>query len=334
MTTLSQRLATLAFALLMTLASVARADNPLKIAVLSSGSANDGGWNQLAADALKKVQSDLHAKGKFMEKVPADQAADRMRDFITSDYDLVIGHGYEFFAPAREAAKDSGKTKFAVSGSADLDPNVAALDFDLSQACYQIGIIAAKVSKTGKIGFIGGERIPSLESCYRGLVAGARSVNPKIVVLEAYTSWDKPEISKSQTETYIHQGVDVVFQDVDSASRGVLEAVKEANAKKTTGLVYTFGSNSDQNNNTDAGDYTLASAVIKLDQAFAEVAKSVKEGTFKPGVKTENLANGICVTVVNPKLKPAIITPEIEDSIAAAAKKFVAGDLRVPATLP
>jgi basic membrane protein A len=302
---------------------------PFRIAVVTSGSKVDGGWNQLAYEALKKVEKDLPAEGVLMEKVAGDKAEDVMHDFAAKGYDLVIGHGFEFLTPAADIAQRQQQTKIAVDGVDKADPNIASLNFDLSQSCYQLGIIAGKITRTGKLGFIGGEKIPALISCYKGFVAGAKSVRPDVQVLEAYTSWDKPEDSKAQAETYIHQGVDVILQNVDAASRGVFEAVREHNDRDTTHLVYTFGANSDQNNNKVCPDYTLASAVIKLDVAFESLAKSVQDGTFKPGVLDENLANGVCVTVVNPRLAGILITPEIQAAVAEAGKKLATGKLKV-----
>ncbi len=77
------------------------------------------------------------------------------------------------------------------------------------------------------------------------------------------------------------------MQNVDAASRGVFEAVKEYNgslAKRTPKIVYTFGANSDQNNNNICPDYTLASAVIKMDACFAATVQEAKDGKFKTGV--------------------------------------------------
>jgi len=303
---------------------------PFRIAVLSSGSKADGGWNQLAFAALQRVQKDLPATGVFMEKVSTDKAADLMRDFAARNYNLVIGHGFEFLTPAGEAARSTPSTpstRFAVDGADQAQAGIAALNFDLSQSCYQLGIIAAKVTRSGKLGFIGGAKIPALVSCYKGFVAGAKSVRSDVQVAEAYTSWDKPEDSKAQAETFIHQGVDVILQNVDAASRGVFEAVREHNQAAGAAVVYTFGTNSDQNANKVCPDYTLASAVIKLDAAFERLAHDVAAGTFKPGVITENLANGICVTVLNPRLVGTILTPDIQAAVDDAGKKLSAGDI-------
>ena len=126
-------------------------------------------------------------------------------------YQLVIGHGYEFLVPATQVAAQGVKTRFAVSGADIAKPHIATLNFDLTEPSYQLGMLAAMLSKTGKIGFIGGEKIPSVTACFRGFRAGARSVNPHIRVAQAYTSWDQPVLSKSQAEAFIQQHIDVIL---------------------------------------------------------------------------------------------------------------------------
>jgi len=94
--------------------------------------------------------------------------------------------------------------------------------------------------------------------------------------------------------------------------------------------VYTFGANSDQNGNAICGDYTLASAVIKLDVAFGKVVEQVKSNAFHGGLVKETLANGVCMTVVNPKLAGSVITPEIQTLVDEAGKKLTTGEITLP----
>ena len=117
------------------------------------------------------------------------------------------------------------------------------------------------------------------------------------------------------------------FQERGRGEPGVFEAVKETNeaapTDKLRSTVWVFGSNSDQNGNNICGDYTLGSAVIRLDMAFGRVAKAVQEGTFVPGLVKENLANGVCVAVLNPKLiDKGVISKEVVAEVEAAGKKL------------
>ncbi len=304
----------------------------MKIALICSGSITDGGWNQQGRDAIIRVGKEMHAHVSVVERVSPVRAVNVMRDYAMEHYSLVIGHGYEFLIPATEAAAEGEGTRFAVSGAGKAEPNIATLDFNISEPSYQLGVLAAMLSKTGKLGFIGGEAIPPVVAGYRGFVAGARSVNPHITVAQAYTSWDQPALSKSQTEAFIQQGIDVIYQNVDAADRGVFEAVKAAdkNLGPDGHPVYVFGSNRNQNNNSTCGPYTPASVVIRLGRAFLQIAREVEHHHFQPGVIRENMRNHVCVLVLNPKLKGTVITRAMRVAVATAGRELLAGKIHIP----
>ncbi|HEY4328643.1 MAG TPA: BMP family protein [Phycisphaerae bacterium] len=319
-----------------------QAKGSVKVGLIVTGSSVDGGWNQLAADSLAKIAGPEKIETKVLQNVTQDKAADAIRQFESQGYDLVIAHGYEYLDAAKELTDPSKPTavkiKIAVSGG-DVDKApFESLLYDLGPASYQLGVIAAKVSKTGKIGFIGGQPFPTVTAMQRGFDAGARSVNPAIVVTAVYTdNWDNPAIAKQKAEGLIAAGVDVIMQNVDAASSGVFEAVKEENGKakeqKGAGVpsvVYTFGANSDQNDNKVCPEYTLASAAIKMDVAFAAVVKQVKDGTFKGGLVKEDVANGVAVAVINPKLAGTVIDAATQKLVEDAGKKLASGEVKIP----
>lgn len=299
-----------------------------RMAFICSGSITDGGWNQDGRDAAVKVAKALHAKLSVLEHVTPIRAASIMRDFVRRHYGLIIGHGYEFLVPAAQTARMTSHTRFAVSGADKVEPGVTTLNFDLTQPSYELGALAAMISKTGKVGFIGGEAIPSVEACYKGFKAGARSINPHIRVAQAYTSWDQVGLSKTQAEAFIQQGVDVIYQNVDAASQGVFEAIKAANRHHGKHPVYVFGCNGDQNNNATCSRYTLASAVIRLDRAFMYVAKLAERDRLKAGVIDETMANHVCVVVLNPRLVGHVITPQMERQLLLIQKHLLAAGIK------
>jgi basic membrane protein A len=299
-----------------------------KVAMLVYGTTSDGGWNQMAKEALDKIAAAENLDVRVRQEVKQDAAADAIRKFDSEGYALVIAHGYEYLQAAKELtdpAKNPVKTKIVVSGG-DVDGGqFQSLQYDLEGASYQLGVIAGKVSKSGKMGFIGGAKFPTVTAMQRGFQAGAKSVNANATFSEAWPGWDDPSKAKREAEAMISQGVDVIMQNVDAASRGVFEAVKEHNAKSTDKsgpLVYTFGANSDQNNNPVCSDYTLASAVIKMDVAFARPVKQVKDGTFKGGLVKEGLASDVGIAVLNRKLVGNVIDAETQKLVVNAGIKF------------
>ena len=321
------RLPLLAAALLL---STAVSGAELKVALICTGSVNDGGWNQMAKDGVDKLKDTLRAHVAVVQKVSADQAATELRDFAADGYQLVIAHGYEYLNPASEAAKTLTGTRIAVSGADVERPGIVSIDFDVSQASYQLGIIAGTLTKTGKLGFIGGGPFPSVKACYRGFIAGAKSVRPDATVAEAYTSWDQVAQNKAQAEAFISQGIDQIYPDVDAAARGIYEAVKEHNAANAHAPVWTYGCVGDANANPAASQWTLASAIIRLDNAFSHVAKMAADDAWKPGVVRENLATGTCIAVLNPTLRGKAISAELEATVAAAGIALAAGSITIP----
>ena len=319
-------------AFLLTLSVGAAAAEPA-VALMTAGSINDGGWSQLAKDGLDKLTA-AGSRTTVIQKITADQAATELRDLAADGYQLVIAHGYEFLNPATEAAKTITTTYFAVSGADVARPGIVTIDFDVSQASYQLGIIAGTLTKTGKLGFIGGGAFPSVKACYRGFAAGAKSVRADVTVAEAYTSWDQVTQNKAQAEAFINQGIDQIYPDVDAAAKGVYEAVKEHNLAHPGQLVWTYGCVGDANANTAAGAWTLASAIIRLDTAFAHVVKQVRDHAWKPGVVSENLASDTCVAVLNPKLLGTVIDAALQAKVAAAGKALIAGELKIPVEAP
>ena len=298
-----------------------------KVGMICAGSTVDGGWNQQAKTALEAAEKSVGATGTIVEQVKEDRAADALRDFSRRGADVVICHGFEFLGPAEKVAKAEKKMKIAVSG-ADTGKgydDVLMMEIDISGPSYQLGVMAGKVSKSGKLGFIAGSEIPPVDAAFKAFEAGAKSVNANAEVVKAYTSWDEPLKSKQQAEAFFERGVDVIYQDLDTASKGVFEAVAARNdgpQRELRNLVYVFGCNSDQNGNSICPNYTLASAVIRLDLAFAGVVKSVKEGTFKPGVHVLDIKNGETACVVNPKVVGGVVTKEIVAAVEEAGKKL------------
>lgn len=322
------RAITLLFVAVLSVVSMVASDAPLRVGLILTGSATDGGWNQLAAQAAQRLVATGSAKVTVLQKVPQDKAGDELRDFVSEGYDLVIAHGYEYLNPAAEVATAGGKTKLAVCGADLAKPNLATYDFDVSQASYQLGVVAARMSRSGKLGFIGGAPIPSVKACYRGFLAGAMSVRPECTVAETYTSWDQPERSKAQSEALFAQGVDVIYQDVDAASRGVFEAVAEQTAAGKT--VWAVGCVANQNANPVCAQRMLGSAVIDLGRVFARLVQDVRTGQFKPGLHREDLASEVCVPVLNPSLVGTVIPAAVVEEADQAVKKLVVGAVVFP----
>ena len=274
------------------------ATRPFRVGLLTPGSINDGGWNGLAWEGVQRIQKELGAEISHQEtKTPAEMT-EGFRAFGQKGFDLAFGHGFEYQEPAKNAGAQFPSTIYVTTSGSTVAANVAPMRFQIEEATYLLGIIAARESKTGKAGLVGGINVPSIASSFLAFKAGAQSVNPKFEVKEVYTgNFDDLGAAKLATLSLINAGVDYVFHQANEAGRGVFQACNE---KK----IRCFGANADQ---SELGpDTVVASAVVDVPSAYVETAKIVKEGRFKPEIQHFGMKQGTVSIVWNEKLKPTI----------------------------
>jgi basic membrane lipoprotein Med (substrate-binding protein (PBP1-ABC) superfamily) len=292
-----------------------------KVALLTPSSVNDSGWSALAYDGLMGIKDELGAEVNNVVAATPQERRDAMRSYAQQGYNLVIGHGYEYNQDGIEIGPDFPKTVFVSSSGTKTAPNVGTFRFYLEQGMYLLGMTAAKMSKTGVIGMVGGPEVPSIESTFVGFEAGAKSVRSDIKVLKVYTgSNDDVNKAKQQTLALIDQGADFIVHQTNAAAGGVFEACKERH-------IFALGTNSDQA--SAAPDTVLASAVIIAKPAFIQLAKEVRAGTYKGEVRLVGMDVGAIGIAWNPALKQRV-PKEVLDMVADAETKMKSGALVAP----
>ena len=297
-----------------------------KVALLTPGSISDAGWNALAYDGLKQIEKELGAEISQVESKTPSQWEEHFRFYASKGYNLVFGHGFEYQEAAKAVAPDFPHTVFITTSGNTVLKNVSPIVFELEEATYLLGIISGMMTKTGKIGLVGGMNIPSINSTFIAFEAGAKSVNPDIKVSKSYVGdWENIGKAKELTLSQIAEGADFIFHNADAAGRGVFHAVEES--RKAGKDVYAFGSNRNQNN--IAPDAILASAAISP-QAFVYVANLVKTGKFEPKIMWMGMAQNETVQLVyNPKLK-ARIPKEVQAKVEEVRQKILSGEFKAP----
>ncbi|HEX6640519.1 MAG TPA: BMP family protein [Thermoanaerobaculia bacterium] len=281
------------------------AAKPFRVGLLTPGSINDGGWNALAWEGVQGIKRELGAEISHQEtKTPAEMT-EGFRAFGRQGFDLAFGHGFEYQEPARTAGEQYPNTIFITTSGSTIAKNVAPMRFQIEEATYVLGVIAARESKTGKAGLVGGINVPSIASSFLAFKAGAHSVNPNFEVKEVYTgNFDDLGAAKLATQSLVKAGVDFVFHQANEAGRGVFQACTEEKIR-------CFGANADQSEL--APDAIVASAVVDVPSAYVETARIVKEGRFKPEIQHFGMKQGTVSIVWNEKLKPTISAQTIAE---------------------
>jgi basic membrane protein A and related proteins len=293
----------------------------LKVALLTPGPISDQSWNGGAYQGLMRIKDSLGAQVSHIQTKTPAEFEENFRQYGAQGYSLVFGHGFEFQDAATRVAPEFPKTIYVTTSGTTAGPNLAGMTFGFADASYLAGILAASMTKTNRLGVIGGTELPPVVESFRAFQKGAREVNPSIEIVTSYVgNWDDVSAGKEQALAQISHGVDVIFQNADAAGLGVFQAARE---RKNT---FVIGSNSNQNG--VAPEVTLGSVVIDLPLAFLTIAKQVKAGTFKPGVIELGETSRVVMLIVNPALArriPAKTRVRI-DSLQA---KMLAGQMTV-----
>ena len=286
-------------------------EGAFKMGLLTPGSVNDQGWNTMAYNALKQVEKDLGAEVANVELKQDPASYEKaFRDFAAQGYQLILGHGNEFEDAAKAAAVDYPNVQFFISSSRLSEPTVTGLNTASDQPLYLMGVIAAKMCKAA--GFVGGMEIPPISEALTGFINGAKSVDPNFKVYSTYIgNFDDAAAAKEAALGMIAQGADCIVPDADAAGQGVYQAVVE---KKDQG-VKTFGVFVPA---TDAAPgQVLANYVSNYGQGVTNLAKQVKEGTYKGG---KNVAFGFDMPDVIMLNYDETATTKVPDDVRAAVE--------------
>lgn len=292
--------------------------------VFDIGGKDDRSFNASAWEGVKRAAKDFPIVLRDVEPGDATSVEPAIRAFAERNYDLVIGVGFEQMPVVERVAKDYPNVNFVIiDGVIDL-PNVTSLVFKEHQGSYLVGMIAAMKSQTGTIGFIGGMDIPLIHKFATGYAEGARSINPKVRVLENYVgvtpaAWNNPGQGKELAIAQMGSGADVIFTAAGNSGLGAFDAA-EQNNKFVIGV--------DSNQNWVKPGFVLTSMIKRIDNAVYLTVKERVGGQFKNGVHVYGLENdgvGYALDQYNEKLIP----PEMIQKVEAAKQEIINGKIQV-----
>jgi basic membrane protein A len=323
----SSRRAVLSLALAATAAAVApMAFAQGKVAMLLPGSINDQSWNANGYQALVKLKG-KGTETAYSENVPPADHIETMKDYARRGFNPVIGHSGRFLSAAQRVGPEFEKTTFIVgSGASGMGKNITSVDYDNAQMGYLMGVLAARMSRTGKIGSVNGlEGLPNVVQQVGGFRQGVKSVRPDAEVKVIYVKdMEDAANAKEAALALIAGGADFVFGKLNAGQNGIIQAAREKN-------VFTSGRSLEHVN--AAPDQVLTAIVEKWDDMYVAAASQVRAGGLKPALITygyeapagsgAELMYGKTAGY-NPK-----VPKEVATEIEALKKKFASGQLKV-----
>jgi basic membrane protein A len=296
----------------------------------------DKSFNDSAAAGLDKIKAEYEVSATESAPTGDSDRPERLKTLIDQKVGMITCVGFLWQTDCGKAAKANPGTSFAIIDSTIEEPNAVSLVFAENEGSYLAGVIAAQASKTGKLGFIGGVRIPSIQKFEAGFVAGVKSIKPKAKIEIKYAS-EPPDFSgfndaaKGQAigKAMYSSGIDVVYHAAGGTGAGLFKAAKESGKKP--GKIWAIGVDSDQYQTVavDGGrDYILTSMLKRVDVASYEAMKAYLDGKPLSGLQTFDLKrSGVGYATSNKAVAKYAAKAE------AARKKIIAGAITVPSTV-
>jgi basic membrane protein A and related proteins len=308
-----------ASALLALTAGVAAAEPAI---IFDLGGKFDKSFNEAAFNGATRWATETGGTFKELEMQSEAQREQALRQLAESGANPVVMTGFAFGDVLNTVAPDFPDTKFAIIDMVVEQPNVKSVVFTEHEGSYLVGMMAGLASKTGTVGFIGGMDIPLIRRFGCGYAQGVMAANPEATVVLNMTgttpaAWNDPVKGAELTKAQKAQGADVIFAAAGGTGVGVLQTAADEG-------ILSIGVDSNQNYLHPGS--VLTSMLKRVDNAVYE---AFKEGeNLTPGVNVLSLAND-GVGYAMDENNAALVTPEMQAAVDAAAAKIKSGELVV-----
>ena len=271
--------------------------------------------------ALHKALVSLAEKGEveyvFSEKVSNTDYIRVLREYAESGVALIVGEAFGISRDVRKVADDYPEVAFLMGDSfGPHGKNMSVFDNYIHEPCYLMGMIAGTMTKSNKIGMVGGYPIGEVNRLFHAFMAGARSVNPEVQFKVSFIgSWYDPPKAKEFAYAQVEAGVDVLYAE----RAGVVDAAREK------GIV-AFGNVNDMNKEENGTGVVVASALWHMESANGHAVERVKAGTFA----AEDYKEWTMMAKGGASLSPyyefdETLPAEIKAKVAETAKAIMAG---------
>ena len=303
--------------------------------ITDTGGVDDKSFNQSAWVGIQEygVENNLEKGDGGFDYLESKSDADyepNLNRLVRRDFNLVYGIGFLLKDAIETVADQYPDSMFGLVDEISDRPNVASIMFKEQEGSFLAGVAAALMTKSDKIGFVGGMEIPVIERFEAGFVAGVAAVKPEIKVDIQYTGdFAKAELGKATANRMYSSGVDIIFHAAGGSGNGVFSEAKERKTADKDAYVWVIGVDADQYDEGQVGDenVTLTSMLKRVDVGVKNIAELARDDKFPGGeVITYGLADDGIALADSRGAIPEDILAQIDEF----AKKIADGEIEVP----
>ena len=325
---------------------------PFKVGfVTDTGGIDDQSFNTTQWNGVLRAQTDLGVQAKFIQSDEATQYTPNLTEFASQGYDLVIAAGFFLGGDLAKVAAQYPDVKFSivdysypdpfgvpegVVGNKECIPNVQGQVFKTDQAAFLAGYLAAGMTKTGKLGYFGGAKIPTVTIFGVGFQAGMEYYNSVHGTSVTLIGWDNKtgeglftgdfsDLTKGKeaTESLFDEGADIFIPVGGLIGSPGFDVARERGG-------YGIWVDVDGFNMpplATAHDVLLTSVMKNMDNSVYDVIKAAKEGKFQGcGIYVGSIQNG-GVGIASYHDLASKVPVELQAEVEDLKNKIAAGEI-------
>lgn len=286
---------------------------------------NDQGFNDQANAGLKEAERKYGIETVLIEPATMKDPEASLRFFTGQSFDAIIAVGVAFLDAIRKISTEHPQLPFFVIDSTVDEGNIRGISFREDEGSFLCGYLAARFSKTGKIGFIGGVKIEVILRFFNGFRNGAQHAGTGTVdvveryVAEDFSGFNKADEANAMAVEMYKEGCDVIYAAAGASGLGVISAA--AKTKK-------FAIGVDMNQDSMAPGHVLTSMLKRVDLVVEDVVKSLQEGKGPASVKRSyGMADG-AIDLTDFQFSQPTVGDELIAQLGKLRKEIIAGTLK------
>lgn len=310
-------------------------DKPLKVALMLNGTLGDRSFFDSANNGMEMVKKDLkNVETKVVEMTYDDTKWEpAILDILDEGHDIIITGTWQMQEIISKIAPDHPDQKFIVyDTSMDYSdgkyPNVYSIEYKQNDGSFLAGVLAASLSESGQIGFVGGMDNTVIYDFLVGYIQGAKEINKDVKVASSFVgNFSDAARAKELATSQYNLGVDIIFSCASTAGDGTMQAGKELDK-------LVIGVDSDQamlykEQDPEMADHIPSSMLKRVDVSLFQAIEAAQKGELKYGTR---VAVGIPedgVGLASNEFYEKIVPQDVRDKVQSYVEKIKSGELEV-----
>lgn len=295
-----------------------------RVALLINGTLGDKSFHDSANNGMKLIADDLHCKTKVVEVGYDDSKWEpALRDLCDEKYDVIFCGTWQMQALVSKVVKDYPNQRIIVydtamdygSDSTGLFKNIYSMEYKQNEGSFLAGILAAEMTKSKTIGFVGGMDNTVILDFLVGFIQGAKTISPDIKIISSFVgNFSDSAKAKELALTQYQMGADIIFVCASNAGEGALQAAKEKNK-------FIIGVDSDQAMLYKQTDPVLSKLIVssmlkRVDKSMYLAMKDIRENKLQWGTRVALGINEGCIGLADNEVYQTQVPANIRKDIA------------------